>query len=47
VTAYLDVRNAYNRANPSESLTYGYDYVDTKSRTSLPILPLLGARVNF
>jgi len=43
LTAYLELRNAYNRANP-ESVTYNYDYSRSKPVAGLPILPVLGVR---
>ena len=43
LTAYLDVRNAYNRQNP-EGFTYRYDYAESETIPGLPILPVLGLR---
>jgi hypothetical protein len=43
LTAYLELRNVYNRENP-EGVTYNYDYSRRKAVAGLPILPVLGLR---
>jgi hypothetical protein len=43
MVAYLELRNAYNRAN-TEELAYRYDYAETKHARGLPILPVIGLR---
>jgi TonB family protein len=43
LTAYLDVRNVYNRQNP-EAVTYNYNDSQSSSFSGLPILPMLGLR---
>jgi TonB family protein len=43
LTAYLDIRNAYNRQNP-EAMTYNYNYSQSQTVAGLPILPVLGLR---
>lgn len=43
LTAYVDVRNVYNRQNP-ESQVYNFDYSKSSPLSGLPILPILGAR---
>ncbi|HMI86744.1 MAG TPA: TonB family protein [Polyangiaceae bacterium] len=43
LTAYLDVRNAYNRQNP-EAMTYNYNYSRGQTLSGLPLLPILGVR---
>jgi hypothetical protein len=43
LTAYLDVRNVYNRKNP-ESQVYNFDYSKSSPISGLPILPILGVR---
>ena len=45
-SAYLDVQNAYNAANP-EALSYNYDYRISHPVSGLPILPILGIRGDF
>ena len=47
VTAYLDVRNVYNRANVVSPFAYKYDYTQSYYRSGLPILPMLGMRADF
>jgi hypothetical protein len=46
VSAYLDVQNLYNRQNP-EGVLYNYDFSDTRTVVGVPILPVLGVRVNY
>lgn len=43
---YLDIQNVTNQANPEE-VTYNYDYSKLYYITGLPILPVLGARLEF
>jgi TonB family protein len=43
---YLDVQNIYNRANP-EGQTYNYDFSASRVQQGLPILPILGVRIDF
>jgi TonB family protein len=40
---YLDLQNAYNRANP-EGTIYDFEYREKQEITGLPILPILGLR---
>lgn len=46
LTAYLDVQNIYNRANP-EGLNYSYNFRQQKSQQGLPIIPIIGLRAEF
>jgi hypothetical protein len=46
LSTYLDVQNAYNRANPEE-LTYNYNYSQAQVQAFLPIIPSLGVRGEF
>jgi hypothetical protein len=46
LTAYLDLMNAYNRANP-EALRYSYNYTKKTYDTGVPVLPNLGLRGEF
>ena len=43
LSAYLDVQNVYNRANP-EGVSYSYDFRQREPATGLPILPILGLK---
>jgi TonB family protein len=43
LTAYLDLRNAYNRKNP-EAMTYNFNYSQSQTLAGLPFLPILGLR---
>ena len=43
LTAYLDVRNAYNRQNP-EAMTYNYNFSQSQTLAGLPFLPIVGVR---
>jgi hypothetical protein len=43
---YLDVQNAYNRANP-EDLAYNYNFSQSRVQAFLPIIPSLGIRGEF
>jgi TonB family protein len=47
LTAYVDVRNVYNRANVVTPYAYNYDSSQSYARTGLPILPMIGARLDF
>ena len=46
LTAYLDLQNVYNRANP---VGYSYNFDSTERRTSqsLPIIPIIGLKGEF
>jgi hypothetical protein len=46
VAAYLDVQNLYNRQNP-EGVLYNDDYSGQQAVIGVPILPVLGVRVNY
>jgi len=46
LTAYLDVQNAYNRAN-AEGVGYNYRYTTQEWQTGLPIIPSLGVKGEF
>jgi len=46
LTAYFEIRNAYNRANP-EFLSPNYDFSETETVSGLPILPSIGLRGEF
>ncbi|MEE2755448.1 MAG: TonB family protein [Myxococcota bacterium] len=46
LTAYLDVRNVYNRANAS-ARTYNYDYSESMPRFEIPVVPSFGLRGEF
>jgi hypothetical protein len=46
LTAYFELRNAYNHANP-EGFAYNYDYSKEKMVNGLPIIPSLGVRGVF
>jgi hypothetical protein len=46
LSTYLDVQNAYNRANP-EDLAYNYNYSQSQVQAFLPIIPSLGIRGEF
>ncbi len=43
LSAYLDVQNVYNRANP-EGWQYNFDYSARARLTGLPILPIFGLK---
>jgi len=47
LSAYVDVRNVYNRANTATPYSYNYDYSQKYARTELPILPMVGVRADF
>jgi TonB family protein len=46
LTAYLDVQNVYNHANP-EGYSYNYDYSQKSVRQGLPIIPVIGIEGEF
>ncbi|HEY8378252.1 MAG TPA: hypothetical protein VIK91_17270, partial [Nannocystis sp.] len=46
VGAYLDVQNLYNRQN-AEGLWYRWDFTGTRAVVGVPILPVLGVRVDY
>lgn len=46
VAAYLDVQNVYNRQN-AEGLWYLHDFSATRTVVGVPILPVLGVRVDY
>ena len=43
LTAYLYVRNVYNRQNP-EAMSYNYNYSQSQTVAGLPFLPIVGVR---
>ena len=43
LTAYLEIQNALNRANP-ERQNYNYNFTQSQVVTSLPIIPSIGIR---
>lgn len=45
-SAYLDIQNIYNRANP-EGASYSFDYSERETAQGLPILPILGLRAEY
>jgi TonB family protein len=45
-SVYLDVLNVTNRANPEE-VVYSFDYADRQYLTGLPLLAVLGGRLEF
>lgn len=46
LSVYLDLQNVYNRQNP-EGLLYSHDYTRVEYQSGLPILPSLGAKIEF
>ncbi|MCB9547214.1 MAG: TonB family protein [Myxococcales bacterium] len=46
LTAYLEIQNVYNRANP-EGITYNFDSTQSAPLTGLPIIPSFGLRGEF
>lgn len=46
IDAYLDLQNAYNSPN-ADGVSYNYNYTRRSYASSLPILPSIGARVDF
>jgi TonB family protein len=47
LTTYLDVRNVTNQANLQGPYSYNFDSSQQQAQTGLPILPLLGVRVDY
>ncbi|MBM4346014.1 MAG: TonB-dependent receptor [Deltaproteobacteria bacterium] len=45
-SAYLDVQNVYNRANP-EGVLWNHDYTRQTLQAGLPVIPSLGVRAEF
>lgn len=45
LTVYLDIQNAYNRAN-QEGLAYNFDYTQQQTVSGLPIIPSLGLKLD-
>jgi outer membrane receptor protein involved in Fe transport len=45
-TAYMDLQNVYNK-QPVEGWAYGFDYRDRAAVGGLPIVPWIGARLDF
>lgn len=45
LTLYLDIQNAYNRAN-QEGLSYNYDYTQSNVIGGLPLFPSLGLKLD-
>jgi len=43
LTAYLEIQNVYNRANP-EGINYNFDSTESLPLTGLPIIPSFGIR---
>ena len=43
LTAYLDIRNTYNRQN-AEGVSYNFDYSESAPQAGLPLLPVIGLR---
>mgnify|MGYP002629185272 FL=1 len=46
LTAYLDVRNVYNRANAT-GRSYNFDFTESTPRFEIPIVPSFGVRGEF
>jgi TonB family protein len=45
-SAYLDIQNVYNRANPEE-VQFNFDYSKRNYSQGLPILPIFGLRAEY
>lgn len=43
LTAYLEIRNTYNRKN-TEAISYRYDYAESAPQRGLPLIPVIGLR---
>ena len=43
LTAYLDIRNTYNRRN-AEGVSYNFDFSESAPLAGLPIMPVIGLR---
>ena len=46
LTAYLEIMNVYNRANP-ETIIYNFDYTEQAYLSGLPFIPNMGVRAEF
>lgn len=46
VSAYLDVQNVYNRQN-AEGMLYTHDFTAARAVVGMPILPVLGVKLNY
>ena len=46
-TAYLDLQNVYNRANAEGPPSFNYDYTKSSITQGLPVLAILGFKVEF
>jgi hypothetical protein len=46
LSAYFEIRNVYNRANP-ERLDVNFDFTSAKFSSGLPIIPSIGIRGQF
>jgi hypothetical protein len=46
IGAYLDLLNAYNSPN-ADGVSYNYNFTRSTYASSLPILPSIGARIDF
>ena len=46
LTAYLDLQNVYNRANP-EQMQYNFNFKKSQVQQGLPIYPILGVKGEF
>jgi hypothetical protein len=46
LTAYLDLQNVYNRANPEE-VQYNFNFRKSQYSQGLPIYPILGLKGEF
>jgi hypothetical protein len=44
--AYLDIQNTLNRTNP-EGTNYNFDYSESETNGSVPIVTILGLRAEF
>ena len=42
-TAYVDLQNIYNRANP-EQIQFNFNYQKSQNSTGFPIYPIIGLR---
>lgn len=46
LSAYLNLTNAYNRANP-ENVNYNFDFSEQEAATGLPLYPIFGLRADI
>lgn len=46
LSAYLNLTNAYNRANP-EGVSYNFDFSEQDTATGLPLYPIFGLRADI